>query len=445
MATPPTFVAEYEAVWNSNSSPRTQSVTVAADDVLVVLAVSEDASTTLATPSGGGLTYTLRQSVVVSSYTTAYVWTAQSATSQTFDVSITASGGGQFGFNVLRFSGSDGIGGSSKTNVASGAPSLAITTTGANSAVMSISGDWAAVDGTSRTWRTVNGITPTSGNGGERTYHRDSAHYAVYAAYWSDAGAAGSKTVGVSAPSGQKYAIVAVEVLGTAGSSTPISVGDAGGGADSVTVAAAAALADAAAGGEALTAAVAAAAADAGSAADSAAVAAATPLADAASAGDALSATVAVSLADGGSAADSVNNGLGTNKSLADAGAGTDALAVSAAVALPDAGAATQTFTTAAAVPLAQAAAGSDALTTPTRTVLLADTASSAESLAVLVALALADAGAAVDSATGYAGAFNQPGQLASSITAARQTHGVTAAKQALDAAAADLATSTWP
>lgn len=212
----PTFAGEAETAWNSNSSPRTQSVTVTAGERLVVIGSSEDGSTTLATPTGGSLTYTLQQSVVVASYCTVYVWTATASSSATFDVSITASGGGQFGFNVLRFSGSDGFGASTKTNVASGAPSLSLTTGSANSAIVAINADWNAGSG-SRTWRTINSITPTAGSG--EVSYAATGNFTIYGAYWSDAGTAGAKTTGLSAPTGQKYAIIALEVLGTAGSS----------------------------------------------------------------------------------------------------------------------------------------------------------------------------------------------------------------------------------
>jgi hypothetical protein len=216
MATPPTFVAEYEsASWQVNTTPRTTSVTVAAGDYLVVIAATEE-SNNLVTPTGGSLTYTLQQSVAVASYAGVSIWTAPCASSQTFTFSLTTSGGQVFGFDVLRFSGSNGIGASNKTNVASGAPSLGLTTTGDNSAIVCIDTDWNAADGASRAWRAVNGITPTSGNGLEVAYSRDSLHYTVYGAYWNDSGTAGAKTVGLTTPS-QKYAIAAVEVLGVAG------------------------------------------------------------------------------------------------------------------------------------------------------------------------------------------------------------------------------------
>jgi fibronectin-binding autotransporter adhesin len=219
MGTPPTFVAEYETAFNSNGTPKTTSVTVAAGDYLVVVGMSEDAAYTLSTPTGGGLTYTLQQSVVVTDYCTAYIWTAPAPTSQSFTLSVSMSGSsGWWGANCLRFSGGTGIGASSKTNIASGAPSLGLTTTADNSTIVCASSDWTAADGSSRTWRTVNGFTPAAGGTGEATYFRDGTHYAAYAAYWPDAGTAGSKTVGVSSPSGQKYSIIAVEVLGTSSS-----------------------------------------------------------------------------------------------------------------------------------------------------------------------------------------------------------------------------------
>lgn len=223
MATPPTFVAEYETVFSTSATPKTTSVTVAAGDTLVIIGMTEDQGYTLNTPTGGSLTYTLEQSVVVSNFCTAYVWTAPAPGSQTFTLSGTMTGGsGLWGFNCLRFSGSPGIGASSKTNITSGAPSLGITTTGDNSAIVVANADWTASDGASRTWRTVNGITPTSGNSLEVTYYRNSTTYTAYGAYWNDAGTAGAKTVGLSAPSAQKYSIVAVEVQGVTSSNVDV-------------------------------------------------------------------------------------------------------------------------------------------------------------------------------------------------------------------------------
>lgn len=219
MATPPTFVGEYESTWTTTSSgtAKTASVTVSTGDLLVIGGVTEQQGVTIGTPTGGGLTYTLRQSTTgLVNYCITYVWTAPCPAGQTFTLSLTSGGGsGLWGWNALQFGSNGGVGASSKTNANNAAPSLGLTTTGDNSAIVCFNGDWNAADGTSRTWRTVNSITPTSGNGLERTYFRDSSFYTTYGAYWSDAGATGAKTVGLSAPSTQKYAVVAVEVLGT--------------------------------------------------------------------------------------------------------------------------------------------------------------------------------------------------------------------------------------
>lgn len=217
MATPPTFVAEYEATWTNTAAgaSKTVDVTVANGDIIVVLGGSEQGGgVTLGTPTGGGLTYTSRQAAVNGgSWSTAYIWTAPSTSAQTFTLQITCAGGssGSWGFNVLRFSGHGGVGASSNTNVSGAAPSLGLTTTGNNSAIAIINTDWNAADGTTRTWRTV-GAAAT-----EQTYYRDSSAYAAYVGRHIDAGTAGAKTVGLSAPSGQKYTIAAVEILGTSG------------------------------------------------------------------------------------------------------------------------------------------------------------------------------------------------------------------------------------
>lgn len=211
----PTFVAEYENTsWTASGASKSVSVTTAVGDVLVVIGMCPDQVVTMGTPSGGSLTYTLQQEVNVANYTRVAMWTATATAATTFNVTITR-GGSDFmwGMTVLRFSGVSAVGASTKTNVASGAPSLALTTTQANSAIVVANSDWVPVDGSSRTWRTPSGSTAIS----ERSYAHDPSNYTVYAGYHSDAGATGSKTVGLTAPSGQKYSIVALELKGVTG------------------------------------------------------------------------------------------------------------------------------------------------------------------------------------------------------------------------------------
>jgi hypothetical protein len=180
-------------------------------DIIVVIGLTQDSARLLSTPTGGSLTYTLQQSVIVAAYSNAYVWTATATSNATFTISVAATGTGlAFGTDIQIWRGSAGVGASSKTNAA-GAPSLALTTSYANSAVCVGNADWNAVDGASRTWRQVGGVSPT-----EAAYQFYTGSYTVYAAYHPDAGAAGSKTVGLSAPTGQAYSTIAVEIRGAA-------------------------------------------------------------------------------------------------------------------------------------------------------------------------------------------------------------------------------------
>jgi len=140
------------------------------------------------------------------------IWTASATSTASTTVRFARTGATPqlFGGNVLVFRGSEGIGNSSRTN-ASGAPTLNITTSLSDSAVVVIAGDWAAVAG-AETWRANAGAaTPASYLNG------DGATYAVHGAYHPTAGAAGAYAVGLTAPAGETYNIMAVEVKGTGG------------------------------------------------------------------------------------------------------------------------------------------------------------------------------------------------------------------------------------
>lgn len=205
----PTFIGESETVWNTTTSPKTAVISVQAGDILVAIGATGDQSSSLAV-SGGSLTWTLQQSVNVASFCWTGVWTATATSTTSVTVSFTRSGNtaSWIGGNVLLFRASGGVGASNKTNAA-GAPSLSLTTTQANSAVVVFNTDWNAI-ATARTWRTGAGALT------EQTYVTGT-QYTVYGGFHADAGAAGANTVGLSAPTGQAYGIIAVEIKGTSG------------------------------------------------------------------------------------------------------------------------------------------------------------------------------------------------------------------------------------
>jgi hypothetical protein len=236
MATPPTFVADYEtsvgwATATASAAARTTgSFNGSLGDVLVAFnaLASHRTSATFTTTSspvetwtkGTMSTGTLDADVMLQPSTT--ILTA-ARTGMTVTSTFTYTGTTLVsGNDVAQFTGSDGIGATAtQSGNGTAAVSMSITTTFANSAVVYLFADWAATDASTRTHRTVNGFTPTAGNGQEFTYFRDTINWAVVAAYIPDAGAAGAKTVGLTTPSTGDWLGTAVEVRGTGAAALP--------------------------------------------------------------------------------------------------------------------------------------------------------------------------------------------------------------------------------
>lgn len=166
-------------------------------------------------PTGGSETYTQVANLGTSVSTArAIAWTATAASTQSYSVScVRPLGAANFwGHVVWVLRDSDGFGAVGAPTVGTTSNSATLTTTQANSGLCVASTDWNAVDGTTRTRRTINSST-----GAEDLYGRDSSRYTWYAQRYTDTGSTGSVTAGYSAPTGQASAIIAVEVLGTAG------------------------------------------------------------------------------------------------------------------------------------------------------------------------------------------------------------------------------------
>ena len=211
----PTFVSEYETPWNTSSSPKTTSnFSVQSGDTLVAYAVNEDGGQALSTPPAGTLqgTWTLQQSQTAGSYTGLRLWTMQVSSNQT-NVNVSFSNGGNtFGGDVLHFRNTSGIGVTAQANNSTGNPSLTLTNVQENSTIVMVNGDWSAKTGT----RTYN--TTSAGSFTETSYYADGSSYGVEAGYYANAGTAGNKTIGLTAPTGMKWAIAGVEVKGSGSS-----------------------------------------------------------------------------------------------------------------------------------------------------------------------------------------------------------------------------------
>lgn len=218
---PPTFVTEYESAWTAITSPRTASVTVAVGDILVILVGVENGQSA-PTHSASGVTGVTWSSTSVGTTTndaavTALVSTAATVAG-TYTLSVTRLTGSTsniWGFNCLRFSGASGV--AIRGSVVNGGQTWAAVTANANSALAWIAVDWNAIDGAARSY-----VTATAGAFTEQTYFRNTTNYGVYAGFHADAGAAGTKTIGLSTPTGVLLTGIAVEVFGSAGGTTPV-------------------------------------------------------------------------------------------------------------------------------------------------------------------------------------------------------------------------------
>jgi hypothetical protein len=217
--TPPTLAATYATDYITNIvGSKTISVTTQAGDLVVVTAAMENGSDAIIAPTGNSINFIQRQlSGAAIDYSPVGIWTGVDTVGGTnWTLSIGRSNSaGRFGATVYIFRNYGYVGASNATTLNGGAPTLSLTPTNSNSALVVVSADWNAVDGSSRTWNTINSITPTSGNGLEKNYAYVSGNYTAYGAYYTNIGTTDSKTIGLSAPTGQKYSIAAIEIVGT--------------------------------------------------------------------------------------------------------------------------------------------------------------------------------------------------------------------------------------
>lgn len=231
--TTPTFVSEYESAWNTTTTPKTVTPTIAANDQLIIVSMTANDTAQPSTPTDNlstHLTYNLLESIQITDYCCVKMWQAAAGSqSGSFTLSVARTGSADdHGFNCLRFSGVSSIGNHNKANaeVTSGGENLSFTTSAENSLVVCFAADWTA-DPNSPVWRTVNGFQPGTVNGGRVTYQNVGAAYTVHGANYIDTGAAGTNSYGVSDPVDQKYSIVAVELVGptVGGGGSPFNTG----------------------------------------------------------------------------------------------------------------------------------------------------------------------------------------------------------------------------
>lgn len=218
----PTYVAEYPTAFNSNTTPKTalNVVAVTTGEVLIGAGVNEGSVYNIAITENGGASWVEKQVYDTDDYCETHLWSYTVAGNENLTVTFTTDGSQYFGGNVIRFSGTDGVGASNKAQAATGQPSVTLTTTQANSAIVVICTDYNAVAGTQTFTSNGGAGSPTN----LTDYPGDAARYGCAIGYYANAGDVGAKTIGMSAPEGQKWTIEVIEVLGTVGEEPSLAI-----------------------------------------------------------------------------------------------------------------------------------------------------------------------------------------------------------------------------
>jgi hypothetical protein len=229
----PTLTSQASSSWADQASPPevTGTLTWNAGDRILVVALTEDSTITLATPTATGLTFTaLGTEQAVTDSCWAHAWQATAAASGSSAITAAAAAGSATNTRDLAAFAWGGCTGFVRTNGATpgAAQTVSVTRTQANSAVVFASADWSAGGVAGLGW------TPA---GQTQLQAAASAGATGLLAYWGDQGATGTTSYGTTGLAGTVYTALAVEVLGTAGSAITRTVTDTTGAADTTTAA----------------------------------------------------------------------------------------------------------------------------------------------------------------------------------------------------------------
>jgi len=206
----PTIVSSGQtASWQTNAN-KSISVAVQVNDLLVVYANAEN-QTSFITISGGTGTWVNSVSIEgAGNYCNTYIWTKACTANETANINGTDGTTGHFGFGYVLFRNHGGLGASNSGNATNNSSNITLTGVSANSAIVLALGDWNAVAGTNTY------ITTDAGTFTELTDNHEVGIYASNGGYYADVGSAANKNVGLTAPTGMAWTLLAIEVKGTA-------------------------------------------------------------------------------------------------------------------------------------------------------------------------------------------------------------------------------------
>lgn len=204
----------YASTAANTTGTTTASFTPTINDILVVIGISEGTNTWTA-PTSTGLTFTSRVTDNTASSSSTQLWTAPVTAAGARTVTMGAVTALAAWHSAVCFVVSGGTLAATPATMdtrGTGAPTATITTVGTNSLVIWSNADFAAVAPTTRTYRS---------SATEAFIHDKSpSNYVGYFAS-QPAASAGAQTCGLTAPVGQTFKLVGIEIQGTAGGATP--------------------------------------------------------------------------------------------------------------------------------------------------------------------------------------------------------------------------------
>lgn len=208
----PLLSAYAERAWNlTGTSGSSGTISWNSGDLVVVMALTEDASCTVSVANQLGLTWANGGAIGTAGSTCfANSWSAVATSNQSgVTVAATASDNThQWGIAVWVFSSHNGIG--ARATGITTAKTVSLTRAGDNSLVVGVQGDYSAAASTGYSF------TPTVAN--DRQHAQSAGRYTYYVSDWPDQGAAGTQSYGTSGEtSSGTFAKIALEIKGAAG------------------------------------------------------------------------------------------------------------------------------------------------------------------------------------------------------------------------------------
>jgi len=213
----PTLVASYPAysAASNTTALTTPSFTPASGEIIVVKRATEDSAHAYSgVPSGGSLTYTSRASDNSGSHCYVDIYTAVGAGASMTVSSGALSTSAWHSMMVERWSGAQlaATPATNSTKTGTGAPSATVITVASNSIVTSVNADWAAIAPTGRAYR--------SSANEDGLHDKSTGNYVAYF-FYQTAAASGSQTIGLTAPTGETWSMLGIEIQ-DAGGVTPL-------------------------------------------------------------------------------------------------------------------------------------------------------------------------------------------------------------------------------